>query len=124
MREGLQILEGKRIEVMGVVDRFGTKKAYQGPPLQTICLVDLTDLAGNPICDHLWLVVRKQIKELDLQEGDKIKFCARSKQYTKGYRGRREDVFVPLSKDYKLSHPTKFEVLKRADDKAQIKLEL
>lgn len=109
MREVLQEREGKRGRFSGTVKRFGKKPAYKGPDLITLLLVDVRDEADNEVTDHLWFVVRKQLKELNLQPGDKIEFTARVKSYIKGYRGRREDFDLPpMSRDYKLSHGTQF----------------
>jgi hypothetical protein len=109
MREVLQDREGKRGRFTATVKRFGSKPAYRGPNLITLLLVDVRDEAGTVVTDHLWSVVRKQLKELSLQPGDKIEFTARVKSYVKGYRGRREDYDLPsVSVDYKLSHGTQF----------------
>jgi hypothetical protein len=109
MREALKEREGKRGRFTGTVKRFGSKPAYRGPALITLLLVDVLDEAGNKVTDHLWFVVRKQLKALNLQPGDKIEFVARVKPYIKGYRGRRDDYDLPpTSLDYKLSHGTQF----------------
>lgn len=51
----------------------------------------------------------KQILALGLNIGDAIKFQARSSPYKKGYRGRRDDEYLPSpSIDYGLKNPTKF----------------
>lgn len=71
-------------------------------------IINLTDVSGKEICNHIWLVIGKQIKNLDLNIGDKITFEARSAEYWKGYKGYRDDVYKPIEKDYKLSNPTKF----------------
>ena len=109
MREELQQRNGKRGRFSGTVKRFGSKPAYRGPNLVTLLLVDVRDEAGNEVTDHLWFVVRKQLKELNLQPGDRIEFTARVVEYVKGYKGRRElDDAPPVSVDYKLSHGTQF----------------
>jgi hypothetical protein len=109
MREALKEREGKRGRFTGTVKRFGTKPAYKGPPIVTLLLVDVRDEADTLVTDHLWFVVRKQLKDLNAQPGDKIEFVARVKPYVKGYRGRREDYDLPpVSLDYKLSHGTQF----------------
>jgi hypothetical protein len=109
VREFLKEREGKRGRFSGTVKRLGSKPAYRGAPLPTLLLVDVRDEAGTLVTDHLWFTVRKQMKELNLQPGDKIEFTARVKPYVKGYRGRREDDYLPpMSVDYKLSHGTKF----------------
>jgi hypothetical protein len=111
VREELKQRDGKRGRFTGTVKRFGKKPAYKGAPLDTLLLVDLRDEAGTEVTDHLWFVVRKQLKELNLQPGDKIEFTARVTTYIKGYRGRREDDWdrhTAVSVDYRLSHPTQF----------------
>jgi hypothetical protein len=109
VREELQSRDGKRGRFSGTVKRFGSKPAYRGPALVTLLLVDVRDESKALVTDHVWFVVRKQLKELNLQPGDQIEFTARVKQYVKGYRGRREmDEAAPVSIDYKLSHGTQF----------------
>ena len=48
-----------------------------------------------------------RFERIDLREGDRVEFCARVKEYEKGYAGRRDDVYKPVEIDYKLSHPTR-----------------
>jgi hypothetical protein len=109
MREELKAREGKRGKFSGTVARFGQKPAYKGPPIVTMLLRNVCDEQGTQVTDHLWFVVRKQLKELNAQPGDKIEFTARVKPYVKGYRGRRESEDLPSpSVDYKLSHGTQF----------------
>lgn len=108
MRKELGKLANKRIKVFAEVDRFGKKHAYRGYNKDTVCLINVKDEYGNELCDHLWLVIGKQLKDLNINTGDKISFEARSKSYWKGYKGHREDVDRPIVKDYKLSNPTKF----------------
>jgi hypothetical protein len=108
MRKALKEVEGDRIKVFAEVSKFGTKQAFKRPPLDTVCLINLKDESGSEISDHLWLTIGKQIANLHLQTGDLISFNARAKQYTKGYFGRRIDVYVPAQVDYTLSNPTKF----------------
>lgn len=109
MREALQERQGKRGRFSGTVKRFGKKSAYKGPDLVTLLLVDIRDESGTEVTDHLWFIVRKQLKALDPQPGDKIEFVTRVAPYRKGYRGRRElDDAPEPSVDYKLSHGTKF----------------
>lgn len=108
MRESLKTLYGKRFEVFATVKKFGKKKAFKGPALDTVCLGDLTDKHKNPLTDHLWLIMRLGLKRLKLRVGDRIKFVARSTQYVKGYKGAPRDEQKCLSVDYNLSNPTGF----------------
>jgi len=112
MREQLKERNGRRGKFSGTVDRFGSKKAYKGPPIPTVCLVDIQDESGKQVADHVWMTIGKQLSELKLNQGDKIQFVARVLPYTKGYKGRRDLDDAPLvSIDYRLSHGTQFRKL-------------
>jgi hypothetical protein len=108
MRERLKQLKGKRIEIFATVARFGKKAAYKGPPMDTVLLIGLTDRLNNLLTDHLWMTVGKQLKELNLVVGERIRFVARPTTYIKGYRGPRLDVGKPCSVDYRLANPSDF----------------
>ena len=73
----------------------------------TVLLTDIKDMQGNTITDHLWFNLTKGFEKLNLQENEIIKFDARVKSYMKGHKGYRDDVYKPIEKDYKLSHPTR-----------------
>jgi hypothetical protein len=112
VRAELQKREGLRGRFSATFVRFGTKKAYKGPPIKTALFRDVRDEAGNQATGHVWMVVGKQLEELGLAAGDHIQFEARVASYVKGYRGRREDDDLPaVATDYKLSHPTQFRKL-------------
>lgn len=102
MREKLANVEGVRTEWSGTFKRFGTKPAYKGNPLPTVLLVEIKDGAGVDVCDHLWFNLTKEFEALNLQPGDRVKFCARVRGYWKGYGGEENQ-----TRDLKLSHPTK-----------------
>lgn len=108
MREVLQALAGKRFRVTGEVSRFGKRKAFKGPDLETVCIEWLRGESGNLLADHIWLTVGSQLKALKLKVGDKVSFSARSTSYVKGYKGRRKSVSKPMELDYRLSNATKF----------------
>ncbi len=102
----MQQIEDVRSVFTGTFIRFGEKSGYRGP-VATVLLKDVRDESGKRLTGHLWFNLTKGFGALDMEEGDTIEFRARVKQYTKGYNGRREDVYVPIATDYKLSHPTK-----------------
>ena len=104
MRENLKSINNQRIKVIGEVGEFGS---------------NLVDSNANELTDHLWFTIGKCFKSMQLSVGDKISFYARVKPYLKGYRGYREDVYKPVEKDYKLSHPNNFEKIDFAN---QLKL--
>lgn len=108
LREELKSREGKRGKFSGTVYRFGSKPAYKGAPMVTVLLRDVRDEQGTQVTDHLWFTVRKQLRELGLEPGDRVEFMARVMPYHKGYRGRREDDDERPSPgiDYGLRNPT------------------
>jgi hypothetical protein len=61
----------------------GSKTAFKGPPLRTLLLVEIRMNAGvlGAITCGSW---RKQWNALELEPGDKVKFSAVVKRYTKG----------------------------------------
>ncbi len=106
MRNALQQRDGERATFLGTFERMGTKRGWAGDE-PTVLLKDIRTPDGTPICDHLWFNRTKAFAALGLVPGDVIQFDARVKEYEKGYKGRREDVYVAIEIDYKLSHPTK-----------------
>jgi len=105
-RKKLKEIEDERKIFIGTFERYGIKSGYKCP-LKTVLLLDIKDEEENEITDHLWFNFTKGFEKLgELKRGDKIKFRARSKKYTKGYQGYRWDIPNNISTDYKLSHPT------------------
>ena len=114
MREDLAKIYGSRRAFQGIFVRFGTRSGYKYP-LTTVLLKDIQDVAVRKVVtDHLWFTLGKRMAQLDLKEGDVVRFEARVTRYSKGYRGRRryedddfEGEYTPLEYDYRLSFPTK-----------------
>ena len=103
MRKNLQELNtDKRHTFTATVKRFGTKSDPWGQPIGTVCLGDVRILgARQRMTDHVWFTYGKQMKGAgDLAVGDRIRFDARVKLYTKGHWKDRKA-------DYKLAYPTK-----------------
>ena len=119
MRTALKNLEDCRMRFTGIFSRYGKKTNFKGYPEVTVLLLDIRfGDSGKPAADHIWLNHTKQFQALgSLRAGDTIEFLARVREYTKGYQGYREDVAMenPPRVDYKLSHPTKFRIVKHAD---------
>jgi len=112
MRKALKQLNGERRRFVGVFVRLGTKNGWKGRTLTTVLLKDIKDANGRLVCDHLWFNLTKEFGSLVLKEGTVISFDARVKSYYRGYRGSREDVYdKPVKLDFKLSHPTKVQVI-------------
>lgn len=111
MRKELAKHDGARGTFRATFSRYGTKPAYKGPPIQTALLTDVKFESGKTACDHLWMTVGKQWQELDPPLGSTIIFDARITQYTKGYKGHRDDWDLPpIETDYRLSFPNHFRV--------------
>lgn len=107
MRAQLKAIVGRRATFRGTFARFGSRKAWEGEAIRTLLLVNIIHVGtGRDVADHLWFNYGVQFERLNLQEGDVISFSARVASYTKGYRGTREDVCVPMATDYCLMNPT------------------
>ncbi len=113
MRDELKGIENVRQEFIGTFERFGIKRDY-GRDKKTVLLKDIETTGGDRICDHLWFNFTKGFASLpSLENGDRISFEARVKEYKKGYSGYRDDVFKPIEYDYKLSHPSKIKRIEK-----------
>jgi len=121
-RHCLKEHKGKRLRFTGVFERYGSKRAYRGPDLRTVLLVDvrLVD-TGQIVTDHLWFTETKGLSRLErgLEPGDTLTFDARVETYKKGYQGRRAKEWGEdwTETDYRLKWPTKWELqpVKRAN---------
>lgn len=125
MRKDLQPLNEKRLRFTGIFVRYGTKHGWKGATLTTILLKNITDISGKQVTDHLWFNLTMEFMKIEsqLNQGAVIGFDARVKQYTKGYKGCRDDVYDKLVEvDYRLSHPTNIQIIKAAvpEQKKQI----
>jgi len=117
MREQLQKIDGARATFRATFKRFGSKTALKGPPIVTLLFVDVVDLHGRQMCDHIWFTMTKGFEALKLMGGELVQFDGRVREYEKGYKGRRDDDFddcAPISTDYKLSHPTNIRLVNAA----------
>jgi len=103
MREELGEIDGERQSFTGTIGRYGGK----GGGKYTILMLDVRHLDGRLATDHVWFNLTKGFKDLRLYPGERVRFDARVKTYTKGYKGRRKNIDRPVSDDYKLSHPTR-----------------
>jgi hypothetical protein len=107
MRQALGLHDGQRIRVRAKIERYGNSGRGS-----TYLLRDVADAATNKqLTDHLWIVVGKWAQGLRL--GDTIAFDARVAVYTKGYWGRRDDIYKPPALDWQLQRPTKVEIVEQ-----------
>lgn len=109
VRQELKQIENQRMRFKAIFERYGKKHAYRGADITTILLREIRIFeTGEQITEHLWFTQTKGFESLgELKEGDCIEFDARVTTYIKGYHGRREDVYKPSYKDWRLSYPTK-----------------
>ena len=83
MREALMNLgERERHFFTAEVVRFGWKHGFKTPQ-RTLLVKDVYLDGDNPrrVASHLWFIVGRQIENLALSVGEKIRFAARVKQY-------------------------------------------
>jgi hypothetical protein len=118
MRKDLAASQGERKRFKGLFVRVGKKINYNGHSEDTILLQNVTDLSENRIvADHVWFTFSKVFDDAGIREGDVIAFDARVKSYKKGYVNRALNM-NKRKEDFKLSHPTKVEILEH-DSKAK-----
>ena len=112
MRTELKNINGKRGKFYGVFERYGSKTNWKGYPETTVLLKEIKDLNGKVVADHLWFNLTKGFEKIgDMNDGTIIAFEARVKPYTKGYVNYRQGI-DDRQTDYRLSHPTKFYIMK------------
>lgn len=122
MRKALEnIGSNERHRFRGEFVRYGWKNGYRGEE-QTILLQHIVEVkTGKEVTDHLWFNATKGFVRLDPQPGDILEFDARVACYLKGYMGYRDDVYCPISEDYKLSFPTRIENLTHPENNEKAK---
>jgi hypothetical protein len=109
MRIGLKSIQGQRMRFTAQVERFGTKTGFK-LDLPTILLKNVIRVDTlEVVTDHLWFTKGKSWANCTI--GCTVAFDARVNTYEKGYKGYREDVYAPISLDYKLERPTKVEII-------------
>jgi len=109
--------------LLSTFKRYGLKAGYSGHIEMTVLLVDIKDVTGRLLTDHVWFKMNKSFDKLGvLSDGDIIQFDARVKRYLKGYRGDDEmkGIGHPLEYDYKLSNPTKLRVINKLVKQAEL----
>ena len=122
MREKLkEIGEESRHTFTATFERFGKKRAFKGPDLITVLLIDVV-YEGKIVADHVWLNLTKGFEKCDLKPGDVVQFDGRVAEYEKGYFGPRHDDDIysnhPPADDFEISYPTKISVITRAQESA------
>ena len=115
MRKKMKSISGQRERFRATFSRTGTKKNYYRFPETTLLFDDVyREKNGKVITDHLWFNNTKAFQAVDLEAGDVVEFDARVTPYEKGYQGYRQFIYKPITRDYKLSRPTKVKKVKEA----------
>lgn len=113
-------MDGRRGVFSAKLERFGSRQPYKGPPVKTLCMIDVRDGRGEPVADHLWFTDCKAWRGAGVKPGDIVQFTARVKAYTKGYRGRRDDdEGAGPTTDWKLAFPGDVRVIEFRGEKAE-----
>lgn len=107
MRKDLKEIEGERLTFSATFERIGSKSGFGGYPIRTYLFLNVLDSNNVQVADHIWFTATKGLDNISLSKDDKIQFDAMVKKYQKGYKGHRDDVFSPVSTDYRLSHINK-----------------
>jgi hypothetical protein len=116
MRKQLEQINGVRSTFTGTFVRLGLKKGWKGVPDQTVLLKDIRDITGKKVASHVWMNFTTGFDDIVLNEGDRVIFDARVKEYIKGYQGQDEwGMDGELEIDYRLSHPTKVNRLAKTE---------
>jgi hypothetical protein len=111
VRKKLAAEEGERKKFRAVFSRFGKKVNYQGYSETTVLLTQVVDVDQKiVVTDHAWFSYTKGFENIKLVEGMIVSFEARVKAYTKGYVNKRYGI-NQQKMDYRLSHPTKIEIV-------------
>lgn len=106
MREALKDRVGKRGEFHAQFKRRGSVNSDWGVKV-TMLFVDIRDEAGTLVADHIWVKMGKQMEELHLQGGERVRFMATVDRYQKRDKDREgEDDGPRHVTDYRLTHPS------------------
>jgi hypothetical protein len=113
MRKKLAESQGERKRFKGTFIRIGKKTNFKGYSEDTILLHNIIDISENQlVADHVWFTFSKVFDAAGIREGDVLAFDARIKSYKKGYVNKALNTGKKKT-DYKLSHPTKVEIIER-----------
>jgi len=102
MREELKRREGMRGQFSAAFLRYGWRRGYVNH--KTALFVDVRDLRGQIVTDHVWFIVGAQIAELDLKPYERVCFVARVAAYRKGPFQEESDECPAREMDYRLVH--------------------
>lgn len=111
MRRKLSEADGQRKRFRATFSRFGKKTNFKGYSEETVLLVSVRDCeTGLIVTSHLWFGYSAAFQRLHLTPGVHVQFEARVKAYRKGYVNKAAGI-NHRQQDFKLSHPTKVQIL-------------
>ncbi len=120
MRHRLSALTGQRTRFRGRFRRYGIRPKLVLPPVRTLCLEDIEDAEnaeGIVLADHLWFTCGQRFADLgEITEGQVLEFSATVTEYEKRhYLGRpeRQRTMSERGTDYRLSYPSRIEIVRR-----------
>jgi hypothetical protein len=106
MREALKDRVGRRGEFTAQFKRRGVAASGWGIKV-TMLFIDVRDEAGTVVADHIWFKMGKQMDELKLEPGDRIRFMATVDTYQKRNKDDAWDDDEPRHvTDFRLVHPS------------------
>jgi len=103
VRKKLKSIDRTRKRFSGTFEKFGIKNGHSWQET-TVLLVDIRDDNDKYMTNHLWFNFTKRFQLLELSGGEKLEFDARVKKYKKGKRSKE---------DFKLTYPTKIEIISK-----------
>ena len=112
MREELIPYVGRRLAVVGTVDRFGCRPLFADLYTPTVCIRDVRTTAGDLLADHVWLSVGARLAAIDPQIGDVLAFRASVRPYGKHKLVQRRDGryrYLRRTEDLTLRYPANIE---------------
>lgn len=111
-RDRLAPFTGRRIALEGTFVRYSLSK--RGDGVATALFIDIRDVRGEALCDHLWIDDATLFWGSNLQVGDRVAFSVWVFVFVSGYYPH--DFHERVSKAYKVGSPRSIYVLKRLDE--------
>ncbi len=119
IRTKLQVIHSYRGTFIGEFQSFGDDKGKKNSTKKKQKYICLTNIRSGKnkneiLCDHVWLNVGKQIKDLGwLKRGKPIQFDGRIEKYRKGSIKRG----IQVEYDYKITYPSKVKLYNASDNR-------
>ena len=104
MRTNLKPFRNIRYTYVATFDRYGRRETGNSI-FKTMLFLNVQNVFGDFVCDHIWINEAKKFNSLKLKKGDKVMFSAVVKTYKRGYYADdfHEDG-TPITSDFRLSY--------------------